>query len=90
MKPLLNAAIQKVNQIITTLRLNKTAKELYKYPDSRLSDIGISRYLLLKGAAGYPWLETPKATVQVKNLNDITNVKTPIVVSNSNEILSAA
>ncbi len=95
MKPLLNAIVEKVNQVITTLRLNKTAKELYKYSDSRLSDIGISRYLLLKGAAGYPWLETPRATTKVKSINDVTSIKAssakaPTTVANGNELLSAA
>jgi uncharacterized protein YjiS (DUF1127 family) len=42
---------------------NLTSKELLKMTDIRLTDIGLSRLKLERGAAGYPWKVETNAVI---------------------------
>jgi len=60
---------------------SKTAKELLKLSERQLSDIGVSRELLLKGAKAYPWRDE-KQVSQTIPLN-LTRLKTSKVIENT-------
>jgi uncharacterized protein YjiS (DUF1127 family) len=73
----MNNLVKKLVSLFNRVAQNRTAKELLKMTDSRLTDIGFSRLMLEKGAAGYPWKLEENAVV----LNFSTAKKSkPVVV----------
>lgn len=67
--------IEKIATFYNRVAQNRTAKELLTMTDSRLTDIGLSRYKLEQGAAGYPWKLEVNAVVI-----DFTQAKKPVSV----------
>lgn len=61
---------------------SRTAKELSKLSAAQLTDIGVSRELLLKGGSAYPWREENLALSKVIPSN-ITKLKTVKVIENT-------
>ena len=51
----MNFLISTFSHFFETVAKNRTAKELLNMSDSRLKDIGLSRFKLEQGAAGHPW-----------------------------------
>ncbi len=59
-----------------------TAKELLKLSERQLSDIGVSRELLVKGASAYPWREVDvRMTKSIPS--NVTKFKTNKVIENT-------
>ncbi|MGS2716826.1 DUF1127 domain-containing protein [Eionea flava] len=51
----MKALISQFVSLFNRVAQNRTAKELLNMSDSRLTDIGLSRFKLEQGSAGYPW-----------------------------------
>ena len=76
MKSLVNQLVNLVNYIARS----RTARELRYMTDSRLTDLGLSRFKLEQGAAGYPWkLEVSNSAV-VLNFAEVTKKPAPVNV----------
>ena len=50
-----NKIINSIHKAFLVSGYSRTAKELYLLSDRQLEDLGISRALLKRGYAGYPW-----------------------------------
>ncbi len=90
MKNLFAKSLNALNNFFVTANLNKTARELLKCTDSRLLDIGVSRHLLLKGAAAYPWREIDTTRISSVSKNTTGVVDTKVSESANSDTLSAA
>jgi uncharacterized protein YjiS (DUF1127 family) len=55
--------IDALNTLFNNVAKNRTAKELLEMTDSRLKDLGLSRFKLEQGAASYPWKVDTNAVV---------------------------
>lgn len=55
--------IKALNALLNNVAKNRTAKELLEMTDSRLKDLGLSRFKLEQGAAGHPWKIDTNAVV---------------------------
>lgn len=51
----MKALVSQLVNLFNRVAQNRTAKELLNMTDSRLTDIGLSRFKLEQGAAAYPW-----------------------------------
>ncbi len=90
MKTLLAKSLNALNNLFVTANLNKTARQLLKCSDSRLLDIGVSRHLLLKGAAAYPWREIDSHSISSVSKSATSVVETKVSEPANNDALSAA
>ena len=61
---------------------SQTAKELLKLSERQLSDIGVSRELLLKGGRAYPWREE-QHMVAKEIPSNVTTLRTNKIIENT-------
>ena len=61
---------------------SQTAKELLKLSERQLTDIGVSRELLMKGGRAYPWRDE-SLTVSQSMPSNITKFRTKKVIENT-------
>jgi uncharacterized protein YjiS (DUF1127 family) len=55
--------IDALNTLFDNVAKIRTAKQLLEMTDSRLKDLGLSRFKLEQGAAAYPWKVDTNAVV---------------------------
>jgi len=70
--------IKAITEAFMVSGYSRTARELRKLSDRQLSDIGVSRRLLAKGAKAYPWREE-KVSQEIPA--NVTHLKTKTVIA---------
>jgi uncharacterized protein YjiS (DUF1127 family) len=81
----MNTIVKKLSSLVNYVVQSRTAKELLSMTDSRLTDIGLSRFKLEQGAAGYPWKLENNAVV-LKFTAPKKSVPAAIVLSQSDNV----
>lgn len=71
-----------IKEVFMVSGYSKTAKELLKLSESQLTDIGVSREQLLKGAKAYPWRDE-KVTPSMVIPSNVTQLKTKKIIENT-------
>lgn len=59
----MNFIVKKITELFSYTSKNRAAKKLLVMTDRQLTDIGLCRAKLLKGASAYPWTMSAKADV---------------------------
>lgn len=83
----MNKIVTKLVDLFENISRNRTSKELLALTDSRLKDIGLSRYKLEQGAAAYPWKINQSAVVI--DFSNLKKAKVGVVVNSQQENAAA-